>query len=189
MADDIPQTLSELADAIAATRTHYADLRAAFEASLGRFVDAPADVADELLSHADEFGRDHALDVYAARFSASVIRGQTGDMTPSEMADSIAQHMESLLDTHKRLDDLTHKREKLAERDNAPVVRIINIQGQEFVLDGQTRSLHAVDRPDDKHAFEHEPELSLTEQVARDVGAEKAEPQPLDRDRDRTRTR
>lgn len=189
MADDIPQTLSELTDTISATRTLYAELRAALEASLSRFVDAPADVADELLSHADEFGRDHAIDVYAARFSASVVRGQTGDMTPSEMADSIAQQMVGLLDTHERLDDLTHKREKLVERDNAPVVRVINIQGQEFVLDGQTRSFHAVDRPDDKLIFEHEPELSLTEQVARDVVADKAEPQPLDRDRDRTRTR
>lgn len=189
MADDIPPTLTELAESIAATRTLYADTRASLETTLGAFFDKPAEVADELLSLADEFGRDQALDVYAGRLPDGTDRAQLSDLLSSERMSDVTAQIESLVDTQDRLDDLTDKREKLAARDNAPVVRVFNIQGQEFVLDGRLGEFHAVDRPDDRLMFEPEPELSLTEQVARDVGAANAEPQPLQRDRDRTRSR
>ena len=189
MADDIPDTVPELAETIAATRTLYADTRASLETSLGAFFDNPAEVADELLSLADEFGRDQALDVYAGRLPDGTDRAQLSDLLNSERMLDVTAQIESLVDTQDRLDNLTDKREKLAARDNAPVVRVFNIQGQEFMLDGQTGEFHAVDRPDDRHVVDIEHDLTLTEHVARELGAGKAEAQTVEQSRDRTRSR
>ena len=189
MADETPPTAAELLDAIDTTRALYGKLRTDLEVSLGKFFDDPADVADDLLYHSEEFGREHALELYGERLHSAPIRPDLGDMTFAELAEKISGQVDAMLDAHDRLDDLTHKRQKLLARELPPGVRIINVQGREFELDSLARELRAVDRPGERYPLpaEAEQDMTLTQHMARETGAALAEPPPPKPERSRGR--
>lgn len=188
-------TVDSIQTAIDATRTAFQQQRDLLEGVLEQdFVD-PGQVADGLMSVADEYGREHALDLLRERPGDFGDRREGAGAGWVERADDLAGHLDRIMDTHDRLDQLTSAREKLVPRGGPASGQVINIQGREFLLDADDRELRAVDRPDERYPVEPEigppePELSLTERVAQATGAAKAEPLPeLERERTRTRSR
>lgn len=187
MVENAPTTLSGIQAAIDDTRRSYVDVRQQLEASLGRVYVDPADVSDRLLSLADEFGREHTLALFAERPHDLGVVHDIGDIPWSETAERLGGELEQLLETHERLDDLTHARDKL--RPN-PAKRTLNVQGREYELDAEARELHSLDQserhPVSLEAEEREP--SLTQQYAREKDVDPVQPQPT-QEQDRNRTR
>jgi len=187
MVEDTPTTFSGLQAAIDDVRRSYVDVRQQLEASLARVYVDPADVADRLLSLADEFGREHTLALFVERPHDLGVVHDIGDIPWSETAERLGGELEQLLDTHERLDDLTHARDKL--RPN-PATRTLNVQGREYQLDPEARELRSLDQSE-RHPVSLEPgklQLSLTEQHAREKGVVPIQPLPT-QERERYRTR
>ncbi len=187
MTDDEQTSLADLDAAIDAARRDYATQRDKLEGRLGAHVVDASDVADRLLSVADEFGREHALELMAERPDDYGVREQASSWRD---AADLNEDLERLIDTQERLDDLTQKREKLAQRGDGKPVRIVNIQGQAYEFDAAKRELREV-ASGERHAVSLEEigagrPLTLTQQAARDAQAPKAQPRG---DRDRTRER
>lgn len=188
MTDDRVPTVAELDAAIDAARRDYAAQRDKLERRLQRHFADAGDVADRLLSVVDEFGREHALDLMAERPDDYGVWEQSSGWR--DAAAEFNDDVERLIDTHERLDDLTHKREKLVQRADSRPLRIVNIQGQAYEFDAEQRELrelssserHAVDLGDTAA----ERPLSLTQELARDAGIQPAQARPR---RDRTRER
>ena len=78
-----------------------------------------------------------------------------------------------------RLDELTHRREALLQREGG---RVLNIQGQEFELRGEGPEAVPLDKA------QPERELSMTELLRREKGISPAEPSPAPT-REQTRNR
>lgn len=189
MANDHAQTVDELDAAIDAARREYAAHRDRLEDRLrSHFVDA-GDVADRLLSVVDEFGREHALDLLAERPDDYGVREQADDWRA--VAAELNGDVERLVDLSDRLDDLTHKRDKLAQRADSRPVRIVNIQGQAYEFDAERRELREVQsgtRHDVDLRENEVEELSLTQQLAREAGIGPERDRPA-RSRNRGRER
>jgi hypothetical protein len=189
MAEDAPITVASLQTDINAVRKSYLEGREQLEGLLSRNYDHPSSVADGLLSTADEFGREHALEMLALRPHDF---GDLRDPPSQETKERTGEVLERLVNDHDRLDHLTLQREALLKRDEPTRLPVINIQGQEFTLDESRRQLRPTDRPDERHPLDLEPvpqrELTLTEQVARDRGLEPPTPTPTT-ERDHSRHR
>lgn len=182
-------TVASLQTDIDAVRKSYLERRDELEAVLGQTFQHPTSVADGLLSAADEFGREHAMDMLALR---PMDFGDLREGPTQETRQRAGELLEKLVDDHDRLDHLTLQREALLKRDEPGRLPVINIQGREFTLDEARRELRPTDRPEERHPLDLEPvpqrELTLTEQAARQRGVEAPEPTP-EHDRDRSRTR
>ncbi len=188
MTDEGQPSLAELDAAIAATRREYASQRDSLEARLaGHFVDG-GDVADRLLSVADEFGREHALELLAERPDDYGVREQRGDYR--DAAAELAPDLERLIETHDRLDELARQRDMLEPLADGRPIRTIHIQGRAYEFDGERRELRDRDSGERVSAELEAPAqsrpLSLTEQARLDAGVPRAQPRP---GRDRTRER
>ena len=191
MAEGSPTVASLQAD-IDAVRATYGDLRLQLEAALGRLYDDPASVADELLSQADEFGQEYAVALFAERPHDFGHVREHGDLPWAETAERAGEELVRLVDSHDRLDHLTIQREALLKRADPSRLPVVNIHGQEFVLDQPKRELRPLDQADERHPLNVQPvmqaEISLSEKVARSRAVEAVEPQ-LDHTPNRSRTR
>lgn len=180
-------TAEQLQHRVDAARRHYESLRDMFEQQLQQnFADA-GDVADRLLSVADEFGKDQAVELLGERPDDYGVRVNGADGNWRDVASIYADDLEKLIEAHEQLDDLTRLRDNAAGRSERDLLRTLNIQGREYELDVLKRELrekesgerHRVDLPKDKT-------LTLTERAALGSKAEKAQPHPQ---RNRTRDR
>lgn len=182
-------TAAELQSRIDTTRRAYDDLRDTLERQLARdFTDA-GDVADRLLSMADEFGQKHALDLMAERPDDYGVRHRSTEGDWREAVADYSANVERLVELHERLDDLTRDREWADGREPAKPGRIVNIQGREYDFDavrGELRELQSDARFPVELERGEEPRLTAIERAMRDTKAAKAEPE-LDRDRTRGR--
>ena len=127
------------------------------------------DAADTLLSLTDEYGLDHAGELLRERPGDF---GELRDRIPSDWEERCAEIIEKAGRANQsldRLDDLTHRREALLQREGE---RVLNIQGQEFALRGEGPEAVPLDKA------QPERELSMTELLRREKGIAPAEPSP-----------
>lgn len=186
---DIPDTVEALGPAIEAERRRFLALRDVLEAELGAVYRDALDATDTLLSLADEFGQEHAMQLLAER------PGDFGELRGARLEDDarsgLGERLSTLLDAHESLDDLTDRRARLDSGREPDGTRVINIQGHAFTFDAKNRELRSVDRPEERLPLEIEvserDSPSLTEQVRQIGGIDRAEPQTHDRERNRTR--
>lgn len=184
MADEPPLTAEMLRAALDDETKTYAMRRSALEASLAGMVAEPGEKVDELLSLADEFGREHAIELFADSLHTHPISPEQ-DEWPSR-AERVAHGVDAVLDSQDRVDELTDRREKLLGRAENGPRRVINVHGEEIEIDALARKFRVVGQ-DTFFDIGHEPELSLTQQISQDHGAGQAEPRPHNKDRSRNR--
>lgn len=190
MTDELAPMLNELDAEIDAVRKDYEAQRSKLEGRLQQHFADGGEVTDRLLSEVDEFGREHALELMSERPSDYGTWLQTPGWR--DVTAELNNDIDRLIDTHERLDDLTHKQEKLIQRADSRPLRIINIQGQAYEFDAERRELREVSS-DKRHDVDltetlTEPSESLTQQVAREEGI-KPRTQSTSSRRDRTRER
>lgn len=188
MADELSDA-AHLQARIDSVRRDYADLRDNLDQRLAcHFVD-PQDVADRLLSVIDEFGREHAMQLFGERPGDYGVHHQEAAPGWRESAASYEEDVERLVDLHDQLDALAAERERIAPPNQAKPGRVVNIQGREYAFDVERGRLHELETgqqyPVELPPREDE-KLTLTQRAMRDTTAAKAEPQ-RDRDRDRGR--
>lgn len=181
-------TPDELQRQIDATRREYDRLREQLESALGYQFEQPGGVADRLLSVTDEFGRERALELLTQR------PGDYGDRRGDDpafrdSATGLSGMVDTLVEVHARLDELTRQRGRAVKAPDTGSSRIVNIQGREYAFDPARRELREVssgqryqvemDRVD-------EPCQTLTQRAAQQSSASKA-PTRTEHDRDRDR--
>jgi hypothetical protein len=137
----------------------------------------------ELLEACDEFGVDHAVDLFFRQ--PDVLAHHKGDEVGTA---SLASSLQSLLDAHDELDGLAQAREALAGPGQA-VTRVF-IQGHEYTIDATQSQAWPSAEPSNRFAF-----LSIEpggySPDARRLAARKRDleniknPRPPERDRDR----
>ena len=137
------------------------------------------DAADTLLSLTDEYGLEHTSELLRERPGdfGELREGIPGDWEErcSEIIEKAARANQSL----DRLDELTHRREALLQREGG---RVLNIQGQEFTLRGEGPEAVPLEK------VQPERELSVTERLRQEKGIAPAEPTPTPV-REQTRSR
>lgn len=148
---------------------------------LGTVYRDPADAREQILSLAEEFGADHALEHLIRepeRF------GATRDRAPrsvfGDQREVLARELESLAETQDLLDDMMRQQEQVRPEKPRDGSRTVHIQGEPFRVDAQGRIMKdAADRP--RHP------RSLTERLSAEHKVPPAQPGPtLPRDRNRT---
>jgi hypothetical protein len=131
------------------------------------------------MSLTDEYGLDHAGELLRERPGDF---GELRDRIPSDWEDRCAEIIEKASCANQpldRLDELTHRREALLQREGG---RVLNIQGQEFALRGEGPKAVPLEKG------QPERELSMTELLRREKGIASAEPTPTP-PREQTRNR
>jgi hypothetical protein len=173
------EDVARLQDEINAARKTFGAEREGLEDTLARDFVSGVDAADTLLSLTDEFGLDHAGELLRERPRDF---GELRDSIPGdweERCENIIQKAARASQTLDRLDELTQRREALLQREGG---RVLNIQGQEFVLRGEGPDAVPLDKA------QPERELSMTERLRQEKGIAPAEPTPaLDREQTRNR--
>jgi hypothetical protein len=157
MAEESPPTVASLQADIDMSRATYAELRRHLEADLGRLYDNPGDVADELLSQADEFGQEHAVAAFAERPHEFGHVRELAEYPWPETAERAGEELARMVDAHDRLDHLTLQREALLKREDPTRLPVVNIQGREFTIDEAGRELRPTDAPQERHALHIDP--------------------------------
>jgi hypothetical protein len=180
----IENLVAELAKESAA----YSEKSRGLESALDGLVPDPADAVSDLLSWADEFGREHAIELFQNDLHTYPSDPQiTGELWPQRARD-ISAAVDALLDGQDKLDQLTRARDLAQGRNpHDSETRTLNIQGQDYELDG--RSMQLRNREGASHSFDEARSLSLTQSHARDVGADVAQAQRESPDRTRGRSR
>ncbi|RUO98594.1 hypothetical protein [Hyphomicrobium sp.] len=184
MADD--PSLKAIVTELARETSSYGQKRGELERLLEGMVPDPADAVGDLMSWSEEFGREHAIELFQNDLHTYPANPEVTEELWPERARQVSEGVDALLDSQDRLDELTLARER-AEGRQGTAERALNIQGEEFELDGGSRILR--DREGHEIDLGVEPELSLTQEHARDVGAGPAQPDRGDHDRTRERSR
>ena len=156
------EDVARLQEGIDAARKTFDAEREGLEDMLTRDFVSGVDAADTLLSLIDEYGLEHA---------GELLRERPGDFGQLRLGGALeiiekASRANQSLD---RLDELTHRREALLQREGG---RVLNIQGQEFALRGEMPEAVPLEKA------QPERELSMTELLRREKGIAPAEPSP-----------
>lgn len=187
MTDD-PKDLNQ---AIEHARRDYLQQREALEDELARSYADAGGVTDRFLTSCDEYGREHALQLMADRpDDYGDWRANSGAAWRETVA-GLKEKLDRLVDTHDRLDELTSDRERLQGRASGQVRRL-NIQGEEFILDGHAQELTRV-QTGERTGFKIEEktarrEKSLAQRLAEKGPALPAH-EPISKRKDRGRDR
>lgn len=184
MADE--PSLKAVVTELARETSSYEQKRGELERLLEGMVPDPTDAVSDLTSWSDEFGREHAIELFQNDLHTYPANPEVTEELWPERARQVSEGVDTLLDSQDRLDELTLARERAEGREGGSQ-RAVNIQGQEYELDGGARTLR--DRDGREIELGVEPDLSLTQEHARGVGAEPAQPEPNARDHAHTRSR
>ena len=173
------EDVARLQEGIDVARKTFGAEREGLEDMLTRDFVSGVDAADTLLSLTDEYGLEHAGELLRER------PGNFGELCegiPGDWEDRCAEIIEKVERANQsldRLDELTHRREVLLQREGG---RVLKIQGQEFTLRGEGPEAVPLEKA------QPERELSVTELLRREKGIAPAEPSPAPT-REQTRNR
>lgn len=184
---DSAETIGEVHVGIEQAHSLGASLRAEIESALAGVYADPKGAADVLVSQAEEFGVEHAVESYVSRPTELGEVRHVGLLSWTEARAALAEHLPRLRDAHERLDELLALRDQLAMRADAS--RGIHIQGVEFNIDYASETIQRADGLEAPCRLEPAPEQwpSLTEQLSKDVGAGQAQPSHDEQPRTRGR--
>jgi hypothetical protein len=163
------EDVARLQEGIDAARKTFGAEREGLEDMLARDFVSGVDAADTLLSLTDEYGLERAGELLRERPGDF---GEIRDRIPGDWEERCAEIIEKVSRANQsldRLDELTHRREALLQREGG---RVLNIQGQEFLLRGEEPEAVPLDKG------QPERELSMTELLRREKGIAPAEPSP-----------
>lgn len=174
------EQLEPLDQEIATLRSRFGDARVMLVDGLRSAFRDPEAVVDTLLSHADEFGPEHAAERFVARPDLF------GELLPSSKslgldAPDLSTALESLVDRHDDLDRVTQQRDAALGRVGT-VGQTFHIQGEAFTLEADLRSLVSADRATVVPLLEQEREQSLAERLVQEQPPPQ-EPSRSERDR------
>lgn len=179
------QDLESVVAALARETAAYEVKRDELAHALDGLVPDPTDAVGDLLSWSEEFGREHAIELFQNDLHTYPADPEiTDELWPQRLMD-VSQRVDGLLDAQDRLDELTCERESLQGRATGEARRQVNFQGQECELDGA--ALEVRDREGKAYAISDH--STLTQLNAREVGAEPHQPDHSSPSRDRTRSR
>lgn len=135
-------SLAGLHGRIADVRRQFFAERERLEQSLGRAFDDPASASDVLLSLAEEYGPEGAVELLRER------PFDVGELLPNpDITEELEGQLSDIMQTQDWLDDLTTEREKLSR--SHLTSQVINIQGDEYLVDKslKCRELQSVNEP------------------------------------------
>lgn len=184
---DSPGTLGKVHERIEQAHSLGASLRADIESALTGVYTDPKGAADVLVSQAEEFGVEHAVESYVSRPTELGEVRHVGLVSWTETRATLAEQLPRLRDAHERLDELLAQRDQLAMRANGS--RGIHIQGVEYNVDDASETIQRADGLEAPCRLETVAERlpSLTEQLSKDVGAGQAQPSHDEQPRTRGR--
>ena len=171
--------MAQLQEGIDAARKAFGSGREGLEDMLARDFVSGVDAADTLLSLTDEYGLEHATELLRERPGDF---GELRDRIPGDWEERCAEIIEKVGRANQsldRLDELSHRREALLQREGG---RVLNIQGEEFALRGEEPEAVPLGKA------QPERELSMTELLRKEKGIAPAEPSPVPT-REQTRNR
>lgn len=174
------EPIEPLEEAIAQLRSRFADARTMLADGLRDTFHDPEAAIDTLLSHADEFGPQHAAERFVARPD---LFGERLSNAPAPSLDvgDLSAALESLVDRHDELDRQTQRRDAALGRVGV-AGQTFHIQGEAFTLEADLRSLVSADRATVVPLSEPNREVSLAEQLVQQ-DPRLQEPSKSDRDR------
>lgn len=178
MVQELESVVSALAREIAAYEVKRGELARALDG----LVPDPSDAVADLLSWSEEFGREHAIELFQNDLHTYPADPGVIERWAERVMD-VSRRVDALLNVQDRLDELTCERESLEGRAPGEARRQVNFQGQECELDGA--ALEVRDREGKAYAISDR--LTLTQLNAREVGAEPHQPDPRSPSRDRSR--
>lgn len=152
----------------------YDEKRAALVKEVDGLLPDPADAVSDLLSWSEEFGREHAIELFQNDLHTYPADPRVLEAW-DERAVRVSRCVDELLDIQDRLDSLTAARDAARGRELVSSERAINIQGRNFELEGRRAVLR--DEHGQEHEIGREPELSLTQTLVRDVEIESLQPE------------
>jgi hypothetical protein len=173
------EDVARLQEGIDATCKTFGAEREGLEDMLTRDFVSGVDAADTLLSLTDEYGLEHAGELLRER------PGDFGELRggiPGDWEDHCTEIIEKVACANQsldRLNEMTHRREALLQREGG---RVLNIQGREFALRGEGPEAVPLEKA------QPERELSMTELLRHEKGISPAEPSPAPA-REQTRSR
>lgn len=156
--DQDSDALAALSSEIDLARRDYRAGRERLETVLGQSYLQPGSAADSLASTAEEYGREHAVELLTTRQRDFGDQDSQLSMSAIEQSDELLKRLEA---AHDRLDELTARREAIT-RSTGAQGRLINIHAEEYVVDHQRRMRALREDP--------EQELTLTQKKARELG-------------------
>ena len=145
--------MARLQEGIDVARKTFGAEREGLEDMLTRDFVSGVDAADTLLSLTDEYGLEHAGDLLRERPGDF---GELRDRIPGDWEERCAEIIEKASRANQsldRLDELTHRREALLQREGG---RVLNIQGQEFALRGEIPEAVPLDKAQPERELSHD---------------------------------
>lgn len=169
-----------MTDTVAGLQSELASMREGFGLARGMLQSvfagdfrAPSDVVDALLSQADEFGPEHAVERLCEDPRAFGEPQRDGADYRSRK-DELVATLSALIDRHDDLDRAQLRLEALTNRDGAST-REINIQGELFSIDIDARGLLSAERVETREEQKRETR-SLAEMLVQTLDTPRAEP-------------
>jgi hypothetical protein len=146
--------------------------RGLLQTSFAQDFRAPGDVVEALLSHADEFGAEHAVERLCEDPRAFGETDKDGGYF-RERREELAATLSALIDRHDALDLAQLRAEASAKRGGG--TREIHIQGELFAIDIDARGLLSAERVEVREEQKGETR-SLAEMMVRTLDTPRAEP-------------
>lgn len=133
-------TSPQQADPATALRLRFAEGRTTLVEALRGSFQQPDEVADALLSHADEFGPQHAAERFLAAPESFGARVAGAPAKWPLAGEDLASALKSLVDGHDELDRETRRQDDEHDR-VGKTGQTIHVQGEAFTLDADQRTL------------------------------------------------
>lgn len=185
---------SEMNDKVTAARATFDAAYAELVTVAGGIYADGEDAAGQLFSVAEEFGSSKAVTAMLGNVDQfGELAARATDSVVADMSEHLETRLEAVLEAQDHLDQAVATRERAARVATPAKLQHININGREFVIDGQRGELRSAENPGERYQLADQPTPdrapsapSLTERIAQDHAVPVAQPS---KDRSRTRER
>jgi len=175
-------SLSKVVAELAEATKSYEHISGTLKQELEGLVPDPTNMVCDLLSWSEEFGREHAIELFQNDLHTYPADPRVIESWDQRAA-AVSKAVDATLNAQDRLDALTRERDALT----GGAQRTLNIQGQEFELHSARGVLR--DARGEEHKLDREPELTLTQKIARDLQSEPVQADDLQQNRSPGRSR
>ncbi len=185
---------AELDEQVSTARTAFDAAYANLVAVAGGIYADGKDAAEQIFGIAEEFGASKAVTAMLGKVDQfGELAERATDSVVADMSDHLEKSLEAALTAQDDLDLATTVREEAKRAANPGRLQHININGRDYVIDGQRGELRSADNPAERYQLVDQPGQdraahapSLTEQIAQDHAVPAAQPS---KDISRTRGR